>query len=200
MDHGRSGGNGEVRMAVSLQTGAKVAIKHLKNAFADSYSARLALREIKVLRKLSADRDNTFTPKLYDVILANSYPSLSPRILHEGSATSHSHRSMPLIKKKSTPDPSNCSLPLEETHLFIVTEWVETDLKKLLSSKSTVTLSEQQMLVIMYNCLCALNFIHSANILHRDIKPANILIDRNASVMICDFGLARAVPAKPESV
>ena len=79
-------------------------------------------------------------------------------------------------------------------------EWVETDLKKLLSSRSKVCLSEQQMLVIMYNCLCALNFIHSANVIHRDIKPSNILIDRNASVKICDFGQARTVPKKPDSV
>ncbi|MFN9897420.1 MAG: protein kinase domain-containing protein [bacterium] len=29
----------------------------------------------------------------------------------------------------------------------------------------------------MYNSLCALKYIHSANIIHRDIKPANLLVD-----------------------
>ena len=47
--------------------------------------------------------------------------------------------------------------------------------------------------------LCALNFIHSANIIHRDIKPANILLNANFDVHLCDFGLARTLP-KPESI
>jgi len=50
----------------------------------------------------------------------------------------------------------------------------------------------------MYNLLCAMNFIHSANIIHRDIKPANILIDSSCAVKICDFGLARVMPKKSE--
>ena len=41
--------------------------------------------------------------------------------------------------------------------------------------------------------LCALNFIHSANIIHRDIKPANILFKSDCTVKLCDFGLSRAV-------
>ena len=33
------------------------------------------------------------------------------------------------------------------------------------------------MVSILYNLLCSLNFLHTANIMHRDIKPANILVD-----------------------
>lgn len=47
----------------------------------------------------------------------------------------------------------------------------------------------------MYNLLCSLNFVHTANIMHRDIKPGNILIDYECRARICDFGLARTRPA-----
>lgn len=54
-------------------------------------------------------------------------------------------------------------------------------------------LEEQHMVIILYNILCSVNFLHSANIIHRDIKPANILINSECEVKICDFGMARTL-------
>ena len=83
-------------------------------------------------------------------------------------------------------------------HVFLVMELIESDMKKLLNSNPQVHLSEDHIITILYNSLCALNFMHSANIIHRDIKPGNFLIDSNCSVKICDFGLARTMPKKTE--
>jgi mitogen-activated protein kinase 1/3 len=75
--------------------------------------------------------------------------------------------------------------------IFIVQELFQTDLKKILNSVSNMVFTEELLIKIFYNILCALNFIHTANVMHRDIKPANILVDSNCNVKICDFGLSR---------
>ena len=72
-------------------------------------------------------------------------------------------------------------------------EYSEYDLTDLLQE----TMTEQQVVIILYNSLKALNFIHSANIIHRDLKPSNILVGRDSRIMICDFGLARVNPPMP---
>ena len=51
--------------------------------------------------------------------------------------------------------------------IFIVMELVPNDIKKLLLHVQDNMLGEKHMLIIIYNLLCAINFIHSANIMHR---------------------------------
>jgi mitogen-activated protein kinase 7 len=52
-------------------------------------------------------------------------------------------------------------------------------------------LEDKHIKTIAYNIICAINYIHSADILHRDLKPANILVNEDCEAKICDFGLAR---------
>ena len=47
---------------------------------------------------------------------------------------------------------------------------------------------------MVYNSLCAISFLHEANVMHRDIKCANLLISADCNVKICDLGLARTIP------
>ena len=76
--------------------------------------------------------------------------------------------------------------------LYLVFEYAETDLCKLLQSPQY--LSRNHIQLLMYQLLAALKYIHSANVIHRDIKPANILLYKDCRLKLCDFGLARIVP------
>ncbi|XP_076851454.1 mitogen-activated protein kinase 6 [Brachyhypopomus gauderio] len=77
----------------------------------------------------------------------------------------------------------------EVNSVYIVQEYVETDLCKVLEQG---LLSEGHARLFMYQLLRGLKYIHSANVLHRDLKPANLFVNTEDLVLkIGDFGLAR---------
>jgi hypothetical protein len=54
-------------------------------------------------------------------------------------------------------------------------------------------LTVEQALPIAYGVLAALECAHSRQIVHRDVKPGNILIDRQGTPYLTDFGIVLAV-------
>ncbi|KAG2769432.1 hypothetical protein PC129_g10644 [Phytophthora cactorum] len=77
------------------------------------------------------------------------------------------------------------------TDLYLVFDFVDTDLHKLIMSPQYLTIRHIQ--VFLYQLLCGLKYVHSANVIHRDMKPANILLNEDCTLMICDFGLSRVM-------
>ena len=75
--------------------------------------------------------------------------------------------------------------------LYVVMEYAESDLKKLI--KSCINLELLHIQTIIYNLLCAIKYLHESNVLHRDLKPANVLINEDCTVKLCDYGLARSI-------
>jgi serine/threonine protein kinase len=62
--------------------------------------------------------------------------------------------------------------------VFLVLEKEEADLRQFMKQGQGMTFGPQHVKTVLYNMLCGLNFLSSANVIHRDLKPANILINR----------------------
>jgi serine/threonine protein kinase len=82
--------------------------------------------------------------------------------------------------------------------VFVVMNLVDKDLNKLMSDTKNI-FQEDHVLTVLYNLLCCLQYVHSANVFHRDIKPANILINNHCEVTICDFGMATTIGDSKDS-
>ena len=73
---------------------------------------------------------------------------------------------------------------------------MECDLAAIIRSGQPLTDAHFQSFI--YQILCGLKYVHSANVLHRDLKPGNLLVNADCELKICDFGLARGFSVDPE--
>ncbi|XP_065847559.1 cyclin-dependent kinase B2-2-like [Euphorbia lathyris] len=82
-----------------------------------------------------------------------------------------------------------------KTVLYLVFEYMDTDLKKFIRSfKQTGEFIPVNIVKTLMFQLCkGVAFCHGHGILHRDLKPHNLLMDRKTMMLkIADLGLARA--------
>jgi len=75
--------------------------------------------------------------------------------------------------------------------VYLVLEYMETDLHRIIYSKNELT--DDHCQYFLYQILRGVKYIHSANVIHRDLKPSNLLLNSNCDLKICDFGLARGI-------
>lgn len=74
---------------------------------------------------------------------------------------------------------------------YIVMELIEGMTLKQYMQKRGIPLKWQEALHFIAQILRALDHAHSRGIIHRDIKPHNILVLRDGSIKVADFGIAR---------
>ena len=80
--------------------------------------------------------------------------------------------------------------------VYVVLDLMESDLHHIIHSVQP--LSNEHIKYFLYQILCGLKYIHSANVLHRDLKPSNLLINQDCELKIGDFGMARGLSSCPE--
>lgn len=81
--------------------------------------------------------------------------------------------------------------------LFLVMEYFHQDVGKVMHSiKNGTVLEDDHIKTILYNALCAVHFMHSANMVHRNLSPKSMLIDANCQIKICDFDMVRTMGEK----
>ncbi|ODV93903.1 hypothetical protein PACTADRAFT_51654 [Pachysolen tannophilus NRRL Y-2460] len=80
--------------------------------------------------------------------------------------------------------------------IYLYEELMECDMHQIIRSNQPLT--DQHYQSFVYQILCGLKYIHSADVLHRDLKPGNLLVNADCELKICDFGLARGYSNDPE--
>ncbi len=78
----------------------------------------------------------------------------------------------------------------QDGEYYMAMEFVEgTTLKELI--RRTGALPDEQVRYIVVNSCRALQYAHSKGVIHRDIKSGNVMITRDKTLKIMDFGLAK---------
>ena len=139
-----------------------VAVKAVKDVFANSVTTKRIYREIHILRHLNRWKHPNIVT-LVDVI-----PSTS--ILHD-------------CNTRTTMTTNNRQTARKEQDLYLFFECVDSDLSKIIKSNQYLTMDHVRY--IMFQLLKGIEHIHTSNVIHRDIKPANILINpQNSQIKI----------------
>lgn len=78
---------------------------------------------------------------------------------------------------------------------FLLMDFIEGETLKEIIFDANGPMGTEEVLKILGPVLRALQYAHNVGIIHCDIKPSNIMVHKNSTVYITDFGIARKLEA-----
>ena len=83
-------------------------------------------------------------------------------------------------------------LEQEDLLAFMLMDYVDgTDLRTEIFRLNGTPMKTERILEVLRPVCSALNYAHRRGLAHCDIKPANIMLHKNGTVLVADFGIAR---------
>lgn len=124
---------------------------------------------------------------------------LSPRLAQDPTFSERFLREAQTMAKLSHPNIVTVfDFGQVEDFYYLTMEFV--DGVNLRDTIATNKISAAEALTIVPQLCEALQYAHDKGVVHRDIKPENILIDKDGSIKIADFGLAKMLDPNPNQV
>ncbi|XP_044758406.1 cyclin-dependent kinase 1 isoform X1 [Coccinella septempunctata] len=81
---------------------------------------------------------------------------------------------------------------MEESRIYLIFEYLLMDLKKYMDKIENGKFMDPKLVKsYFYQLNSAILFCHQRRVLHRDLKPQNLLITRDGTIKVGDFGLGR---------
>lgn len=81
---------------------------------------------------------------------------------------------------------------MQENRIYLVFEFLSMDLKKYIDTQKPRGVEPNLVKSYLHQILEGIVFCHQRRVIHRDLKPQNLLISKEGSIKLADFGLARA--------
>jgi serine/threonine protein kinase len=121
--------------------------------------------------------------------------SFRPQASHEEKI----RREIAIMKKINHPNVVQLKEVMDDENsrkIYLVLEYLEKGEVKWQKSPGVPLMSLDEALRVFRDVVLGLEYLHYQGIIHRDIKPANLLISKDGSVKISDFGVSFASSLK----
>ena len=71
--------------------------------------------------------------------------------------------------------------------VFLILDKHDENLQDLINKINTSNFEKEHLLIIFYNLLCSVKFLHSSGHSHKSLKPDNIYVDEECNIKLSNF-------------
>ena len=76
---------------------------------------------------------------------------------------------------------------MEAKAVFLILDKHDGNLQDLIDKINTSNFEKEHLLIILYNLLCSVKFLHSSGLSHMSLQPDNIYVDEECNIKLSNF-------------